>query len=110
MLREGRFGNRGWRSATFQAAAGLLCRGGGLGTRRLLDRYPDYRPDMNEARSRQWLLWKTWTPRQKLAAVGRMTSSVLSLRAAGLALRHNTTDPERLRALRLAEVMKSQNL
>jgi len=76
----------------------------------LFNRDPDYRSDMDEARSRQWLLWKTWTPRQKLAAVGRMTSTVLSLRAAGLSMRHNTTDPERLRALRLAEVMKSQNL
>jgi hypothetical protein len=38
---------------------------------------------MDEARRRQWAIWNGWTPRQKLAAVGRMTATVLALRQAG---------------------------
>ncbi len=62
---------------------------------------------MDEARQRQWRIWGGWTPRQKLAAVGRMSASVLALHDAGLALRHGTDDPARLRELRLAEVLRA---
>jgi hypothetical protein len=62
---------------------------------------------MDEARRRQWEIWSRWTPRQRLAAVGRMGASVLALHLKGLALRHGTDDPQRLRALRLAEVMQA---
>lgn len=62
---------------------------------------------MDEARHRQWTIWNGWTPRQKLAAVGRMSASVLALHSAGLALRYGTSDPTRLRELRLAEMLRA---
>lgn len=46
---------------------------------------------MDDGRRQQWLIWKSWNPRQKLAAVGRMTATVLALQQAGIALRQRTT-------------------
>ena len=62
---------------------------------------------MDDSRQRQWMIWNAWTPREKLAAVGRMSASVLALHEVGLAMRLGTDDPARLREARLAEVLRA---
>ncbi len=60
---------------------------------------------MDAVRRQQFAIWARWTPAERLAAMGRMTATVLALRDQRLRRQHPQVDAAALRTLRIATTL-----
>lgn len=64
-----------------------------------------YGAAMDAGRAQQLAIWAAWTPARRLAALGRMTATVIALRDLRLARQHPHADAAEMRRLRIAATL-----